>query len=346
MKNNKRERDLAVLSAVVLSYIESSEPVGSATLSRNRLSRFGLSPATIRNILGDLDEEGFLEKPHPSAGRLPTEKGYRLFVNELMTSAPLPHVMREKIDSALQDNETGSDTAATAVKLLTSLSHQAGIFLLPAMSESVIDRFHFVNISGFRVQAILVTAFTQTHNIVIDTDEDWNEASLTELANYLNENYAGLTLRQIRGRLIKSIARQQKKAARLEAKALAIQEKLIEQIPEPEISIEGAANLLDAPEFERNIKRLKNVMRAFSDKKRMLEVIEKCISNEKLSVTIGSDLQSVDFDGCSLITSSFTGRDGLPGAIGIMGPTRMDYPYLVALTDYITKVIGRRITER
>ena len=153
-------------------------------------------------------------------------------------------------------------------------------------------------------------------------------------------------MRQIRGRLVKSIARQHKKAARLEARALAIQEKLIERMPQPEINIEGAANLLDAPEFEKNLQRMKNVIRAFSDKKRMLEIIEKCISNEKLSVTIGSDLQSVDFDGCSLIASSFTGRDGLPGAIGIMGPTRMDYPYIVALTDYITKLIGRRITER
>lgn len=346
MTSNKRERELAVLRAVILSHIESSEPVGSATLSRNRLSRFGLSPATIRNILADLDEEGFLEKPHSSAGRLPTDKGYRLFVSELMTDVTLPKVMREKIDSALQESETGTDTAATAITLLTSLSHQAGIFLLPAVSELVINRFHFVGISRYRIQVILVTALTQTQNIILETDEDWSDASLTELANYLNENYAGLTLRQIRGRLIKSISRQQKRAARLEAKALVIQEKLIEQLPEPAINIEGTANLLDAPEFERNIKRLKNVMRAFSDKKRMLEVIEKCISNEKLSVTIGSDLPSVDFDGCSLITSSFTGRDGLPGAIGIMGPTRMDYPYLVALTDYITKVIGRRITER
>ena len=346
MTNNKLDRQRAVLREVVLSYIESSEPVGSTTLSKNRLSGFGLSPATIRNILVDLDEEGFLEKPHSSAGRLPTEKGYRIFVNELMTAVPLPQIMRETIDSALPENSAGGDTVANASKLLTSLSHQAGIFLLPSISELVINRFHFVKISEFRIQAILVTDLSRTHNIILDTDEGWSDASLTELANYLNDNYAGMTLRQIRGRLIISIERQQKKAAQLEAKALAIQEKLIEQMPEPEISIEGAANLLDAPEFERNLKRMKNVMRAFSDKKRMLEIIEKCISNEKLSVTIGSDIQSIDFDGCSLITSSFTGRDGQPGAIGIMGPTRMDYPYLVALTDYITKVIGRRFTER
>jgi heat-inducible transcriptional repressor len=346
MTTNKRERQLTVLRAVVLSHIESSEPVGSKTLSKNRLSGLGLSPATIRNILADLDDEGLLEKPHTSAGRLPTEKGYRIFVNELMTAAPLPREVRENIDAALPGTEEDDDSVAGAVTLLTSLSHQAGILLLPAVSESVIKRFYFVNISERRIQAILVTALARTHNIIIDTDERFSDASLTELANYLNENYSGLTLRQIRNRLRASLSRQQKKAARLEARALAIQEKLIERLPEPEINIEGAANLLDAPEFERNIKQLKNVMRALSDKRQMLEIIEKCISNEKLSVTIGSDLSAVGFDGCSLIASSFAGRDGLPGAIGIMGPTRMDYPYLVALIDYISKVIGRRITQK
>jgi len=341
------ERKKRVLREVVLGHIESSAPVGSRTLSKSVLSDLDLSAATIRNVLADLDEEGFLSKQHSSSGRIPTEKGYRFFVEELMPSKPLPENQKRLIlDTITTVSESDVSTFDKVTKIINSFSHQASLMLIPAITESPIEKFHFLKINKTLVQAVLVTPLSRTQNILFTVVDDWKESDLSELANFLNFGYSGLTLRQIRNRLMESVKHHENQYIKLQERALLFHEKMLEQVPAPEITLEGTADLLDAPEFEKNTKLLKQVLKTLSDRKRLLEIIEKCIENRKVHVSLGSDFTSGEFNGCSLVTSSFVDMDGLAGAVGVMGPIRMDYPYIFGLLEYLSVEINRRFSSK
>ncbi|MDH5542905.1 MAG: heat-inducible transcriptional repressor HrcA [Nitrospinota bacterium] len=341
------DRKMRVLREVVLGHIESSAPIGSRTLSKSALSDLDLSPATIRNVLADLDEEGFLIKQHSSSGRIPTEKGYRFFVEELMPAKPLPESQKKLINDTIASSaESGENSFEKVTKILNTFSHQASLMLLPSVTDSPIEKFHFLKINRNLIQAVLVTPHSRTQNILFSIEEEWNESELTELSNFLNLGYSGLTLRQIRNRLRESVTHHENRYKRLQETALAFHEKMLELIPAPEITLEGTADLLDAPEFEKNRKMLKQVLKTLSDRKRLLEIIEKCIENRKVHASLGSDFTSDEFNGCSLVTSSFVDMDGLQGTVGVMGPIRMDYPYIFGLLEHLSSEINRRFSSK
>ncbi len=342
METEKRER--TILQAVVQSCIQSSAPVGSRTLSKNRLSGLKLSPATIRNTLADLDDQGYLSKPHASSGRIPTEKGYRFYVDELMTAKPLSPSEKRKV-SLTVDMEDSNDhqLLENISRLIHTLSKQTGLVLLPTVYEAPIMKICFIKISARRLQVVLIGSFSQVHNILIDVDEDWPESELTELENFINRNYAGCTLKAMRTKLKSKISREHAKYKKFRLNLLKIHEKIMKRRSEIDIIVEGSSSLLDTMNFDNDTKeKMKSLLKNIADKKKMLAILDSCLDNNEVNVNIGSELLPAGLEDCSLVGSSFHNSSGLSGAIGVIGPTCMDYPYIVGLLEYICTKINRR----
>lgn len=337
---NVGERERQVLRAVVENHIENPAPVASRTLSRNELSDLNLSPATIRNILADLDDRGYVAQPHTSAGRVPTDKGYRFYVEELMTArTPSP---REKmmINSGLECGRGQSaDIMRITSELLVRFSHQAGIVIFPRLADEPVRSFHFIRISASQIQVVLVTEGEGVRNVLIDTDEDYAERELAELANFINHRFSGKTLKQIRVELRRQTATDEARADLLRQRALKIQERLAAQGALPELLVDGVPDLLGAPEFRNDVNRLHKILKLLSDKRKLLSILDKCFENGKKGVVveIGKEFeQDAGIDDCALVVRSRGGVDGWDGAIGVIGPRRMNYRHVVGLVDYFS----------
>ncbi len=340
------EREREVLRAVVENNIGNPAPVGSRTLSRNLLGELHLSPATIRNIMADLDAMGYIEKPHSSAGSIPTDTGYRFYVEELLTARTLPARQRKMIDECLERGKEGPEDMLSVVsRLLAGLSHQAGVVLFPKISSDIIEKSYFIRVSASQIQVVLVTSTGRVQNIMVDVGEDFKEIELVEIANLINRDYSRRTLRQIRNALLHDISEGEVSVSRLRARALAINEKLVSRQSLSEILVGGTAMLLDVPEFRNDSETLKEMFKLLSDKKRILAILDKCLDGRRVAVEMGAGPDDSGVDGCAIVAHA-CGRDDLwGGAIGVIGSRRMDYPYLLGLLDYFSTSLGNMMEE-
>ena len=334
------ERKREVLLAVVQSHIKATVPVGSKTLSSEKLSSLGLSPATIRNSMAELDEMGFITQPHTSAGRLPTDKGYRYFVENLMTRRKLAKSEKARIDKILKTQTARADSLLEATStIISSFSSNAALVMLPRMSDVVVSKFYFIKVSQFQIQVVLKTSVGRVINLIVEPAEEWSDSELIELSNFMNLEYTGQSLRKIRHNLKVEIKRNKTRIKKLRARALALQEMLLEQQPGEELIITGTTQFFDQPEFKQDAEKLKKLFNALSEKKRLIELLDKCLDSEKVEVNIGSELGYDGFSDCSLVTAN-CGRDSnWDGALGVIGPRRMDYAYVFSLLEYLTSAL-------
>lgn len=342
LKEIAGDREREVLRAVVENHLDNPVPVGSRTLSRKKLAELNLSPATIRNVMADLDELGFTVQPHPSAGRVPTDKGYRYFVDNLMTKRKLSEKEMRLIDLSF-NAKVGShaDIMELTSKMLSSLSHQVGVIVVPGISSIVIEKFHFIKVSDFNIQVVLVATHGYVKNFLLELDENWSEPELTHLANFVNGNYSGKPLRQIRRELKKKVKKESNLIQKLKERALKIQEKLISKQEAGEVAVDGASQLLDVPEFNSDTGKLKKLFDALSDKKRLLIILDKCVDKKEAAAEIGRELDSIDFEDCSLVSCGYGHDLERRGAIGLIGPRHMDYPYAFGLLEYLSGALNR-----
>lgn len=340
MNGTLEERERQVLRAVVENHIYNPVPVASRTLSA-----LGLSPATIRNIMADLDEMGYITQPHTSAGRVPTEKGYRIYIAELMQARPLTSRERQAIDSGLSIADAGAgDMLTAASRLLVSVSHQAGLVLFPKLSSEPINRFHFVNIPPRRVQVVLVGSLGHVRNVLITLDEELTDMELAELANYINHHFSGKSLKQIRAALRRRAGTEEARAVRLRERAFKIQEQLALHGQGLDLAVEGAEALFDIPEFQRDAGKLKKLLKLLADKKRLLAILDRCMEEgaSQIVVEVGAEFKcDGGIEDCAFVAHACGGTpEGWEGAIGVIGPTRMDYPYMLGLLDYFSRSLN------
>ncbi len=340
MKETLGERERQVLRAVVENHIYNPVPVASRTLSA-----LGLSPATIRNIMAELDELGYITQPHTSAGRVPTSKGYRFYIAELMQVRPLTSRERQTIDSGLSIADAGSgDMLTAASRLLATFSHQAGLVLFPKLSSEPISRFHFIRIASRRIQVVLVGALGHVRNVLITLDEELAEVELAELANYINFHFSGKSLKQIRAALRRRVGTEEARANRLLERAIKIQEQLAVHGQGLELAVEGTEALFDIPEFQKDAGKMKNLLKLLSDKKRLLAILDRCMDEDarQMVVEVGPEFKSNGgVEDCVFVAHACGGTpEGWEGAIGVIGPTRMDYPYMLGLLDYFSKSLN------
>ena len=340
MKETLGERERQVLRAVVENHIYNPVPVASRTLSA-----LGFSPATIRNIMANLDELGYITQPHTSAGRVPTNKGYRFYIAELMQVRPLTPRERQTIDSGLSIADAGpGDMLTAASRLLVSFSRQAGLVLFPKLSSEPVNRFHFVSIASRRIQVVLVGALGHVRNVLITLDEELTDAELAELANYINYHFSGKSLKQIRAALRRRMDTEEARANRLLERTIKIQDQLALHGEGLDLAVEGAEALFDIPEFQKDAGKLKNLLKLLADKKRLLAILDRCMDEDanQVVVEVGAEFKfNGGVEDCVFVAHACGGTpEGWEGAIGVIGPTRMDYPYMLGLLDYFSKSLN------
>ncbi|HEY3174357.1 MAG TPA: heat-inducible transcriptional repressor HrcA [Candidatus Polarisedimenticolia bacterium] len=343
-------RDQEILEAVVESYIETGEPVGSRVVSRH--NREGLSPATIRNVMADLEEKRLLAHPHTSAGRVPTDTGYRAYVDMLVKNHRLPAVDERLIESYLSANQAEiGELFGNVSKLLSRLSKQLGVVVTPRLSRVRLRDVELVRLGPHRVLVILVSASGMIHNKVVEIEKDHVQEDLDKIGRYLTDEFKGHTLPEIRDRILELMGQEKALYDTLLRDALNLGKAGLEIDPRTgaagEIFVDGTANLLSEPEFS-SIERLKALFRTFEEKHELLRVLNNCLEEQPegvVRVVIGSENPSPEMSDCALIASSYGVPGQTLGALGIIGPTRMEYARAIALVDSVARLFSTALTR-
>lgn len=331
------ERMRRVLGAVVEDYIVTAEPVGSKIISKN-LS-FNLSSATIRNIMADLEELGLLYQPHTSAGRIPTEKGLRFYVDFLLDIHELEQGEREEIRSKYLGYQTeAEDLFKETSRILSSSSHHLGVVWAPKMSLAVLQHIEFVRLRKYQVMAVLVSPTGLVYHRVIEMEEDFSQSELDHLSNYMNSFLTGLTLQQAREKLIDEMKVEKGIYDRLFAQALRLVQRALSPGDEPDVFIEGRTNIIHEPEFG-NLSIMTDLFRAFEEKATLVKLLDKCMNPKGVRIAIGSESEVQEMETCSLVTSTYSYKGKVLGALGVIGPRRMNYSKVIPLVDYTAKLL-------
>lgn len=336
-------RDREILRDVILTYVLSAEPVSSRSVAKRGL--LGLSAATIRNAMADLEEWGYLAQPHTSAGRVPTAAAYHLFIESMMQARKLSLREKRYIDDTLSEGAADADQMmGTASHLLSELTHQVGVVVTPALGDTVLKAIDFVPLSGRKVLCVVVSATGFIDNKVIETEEEIPREELVRIANQLSEQFAGQTLRQIREQLLRMMADERAQMDRVFALTIELASVGLPAGQGPGVVVDGTSILLTRPELS-DIQRVRRVFEAFADKARLVKILSQCIQGGGVRVLIGddSDLTSeLDF---SLVGTSYGVGEQALGTLGILGPSRMDYEKIIPLVHYLGETVSRALAE-
>lgn len=337
-------RHQGVLRAIVLDYIRTAEPVGSRTISRKY--GFSLSPATIRSTMADLEELGYVAQPHTSAGRIPTDRGYRLYVDTLMDrpQLTLAEVQRIELQVAPPSGEL-EELLREAGKLLSALSPYVAVVMAPRPQESQRRRVEFVSLAREQVLVILLADTDLVHHKVVTVEEAMTQDELDRIARYLNDLLQGRTLRAVRDHLLAQMAEEKAQYDRMLARALRFGARALEAEPEADVYVAGAAHIADQPEFA-DIATMKTLFAAFEEKSKLVNILNNCLTGEDFKIFIGSELPGRDIQGLSVIAAPYRNGDRILGVLGVLGPTRMDYGRALALVETTARLLSRAITER
>ena len=342
--NNLNERSLLLLKALVERYVQDGQPVGSRVLSKD--SELNLSPATIRNVMADLEEMGLIRSPHTSAGRVPTVSGYRLFVDALLTVKPLDSRLLEQLSaSLLEEVEDSGDVVEKASRLLSEVTQMAGVVTLPKREVVILRHIEFLPLSGNRVLVIFVTDEQEVHNKIIITDRVFTPAELQQAANYLNSVYAGKTLASVRAAVLEEMTQKQKQVNQEMIDAVQIAQRTFEQKPAEDCVISGQTNLMDFSELS-DMERLKQLFEAFNQKQGILHLLDKCQDADGVQIFIGEESGFEVFQQCTLVTAPYEVNDEVVGVLGVIGPTRMAYDKVIPFVDVTAKLLGSALNYK
>lgn len=350
-KSELSARDQEVLRAVVNTFVETGEPVGSRTLSK-RIA-IGMSPATIRNVMSDLAESGYLTKPHASAGRLPTDLGYRVFVDALMESH---RITSEEQASIRQSYAKGlsqvEQVVVQASKILSELTNQAGIALLPGREQLQFQHIQFIRMTSQRILVVVVSKSGVVQNRVVQSDEDFSQGELDRISRYLNDKFSGLSLREIREKVLEQMGQERDYIDLLYKRAADLSRLTFledEESPDPSgdsLFVEGASRVYSQPDFASDFEKLQNLYRAFEEKGKIVRILDGCLDTEDVSVLIGSENDIEGMSDCSLVAHSYFIDDRPLGTIGIIGPKRMRYDRMVSLVEWTADAMSRFLSSR
>lgn len=339
------ERSKSVLDAIIECYIQKPEPVGSRTLWK----RFGLrlSPSSIRNVMFDLEDGGFILQPYASAGRIPTDKGYRHFVDHLNPSSRLNQSDLDAImDSHLEKATHLGDLFSTTSNLLSDLSHHAGVVLISKTHSATLKRIQFIQLSGARALAVCVLGSELVQQKVIALDQETAQDELDRISNFINTHFVGFTLRQIRQKLVEQMKDEKERFDALRLKATQLSERILDSEEETgEVYLGGTINILDLPEFQEDVQKMKNIFQALEEKNRLVGILDKCLNADTVTIIIGSEITHQNMKDCSVVARTYTDHDRVLGTLGIIGSKRMDYQRSISLVNYMASWISNILSR-
>lgn len=343
---NERERE--ILRSVIDSYITHGKPVGSRLLCRE--NRFGLSAASIRNIMSELEEKGFLTHPHTSAGRIPTDEGYRYYVDHLMLSAKLNRSEQESIAHRIYDVESHQSVIERISDTISQATDNLGFAISPSLSQNHLKHIEFILLGDQRILVIIVSRSGLVQNRIIEVDERFTQSDLDQTARYLNQNYAGCNLIAIRNDLLKKMSEEKALYDRLLKNAMVLCNcGLIDEVSEQDVDIylDGASNLIKKPEFADS-ERMRSLFRTFEEKGKLVKILNACIHHqpgEGVKIIIGSEISVPGMSNCSLISAPLLRDESQLGSVGILGPTRMEYAKAITVVDYVARLFGQMLAS-
>lgn len=331
------ERAKLLLKALVERYIADGQPVGSRTLSR--ASGLELSPATIRNVMADLEELGLIVSPHTSAGRVPTAKGYRLFVDTMLTAR------QDTLPAQELAAEQPQRVIANAAHILSNLSQFVGVVMAPRRS-SVFKHIEFVKLSERRVLVIIVSPEGDVQNRVIFTDHDFSSTQLLEASNFLNAHYAGLAIEQVRERMQSEVERLRTEVANLMQAAVNVSAEAMNPEPQEQVIISGERNLLSVSDFSSDMGNLRKAFDLFEQKTQILRLLDFSSQAEGVRIYIGGESQVVPFEELSVVSAPYEVDGQVVGTLGVIGPTRMHYDKMIQIVDITSKLVTNALSSR
>ena len=342
------ERSRRVLNAVVRSYIDRPDPVGSRFVTRKY--SFGFSSATIRNIMSDLEEMGFLSQPHTSAGRVPTDKGYRFYVDSLSNEAQsekiieVPEEFIQQFSRRLDEFKNDISAMFSEVtNTLSSLSNYVSIVLPPKAENTTFNRIDLIKFKSDQIVAILLTDEGIIHNKVIQADPMLKQEDLNRIADFLNVEFSGHTLDEINNMLMQRMKREKAQWDRLISRAISIYEQAM-TFAEGDIFVSGLYDLMDLPEFS-DISKLRELSKAIKEKHVIMKLLAELSHSEGVQVLIGTENPVTELKGLSVFTSMYKEGSRPMGIIALIGPTRMDYSKAIIMVDTITKCVSRTFED-
>ncbi|MBI5014735.1 MAG: heat-inducible transcription repressor HrcA [Deltaproteobacteria bacterium] len=334
------ERDQKVLGAIVEEFVQTAEPVGSRYLMKKR--RFAFSPATIRNVMADLEDLGYLAQPHTSAGRQPTDKGYRYYVDHLMAAEPPLVQDRRRIRrqmSALEHPDVDG-LLDSASRVLSATAHQLGVVIAPRFETSVFRRIEFVLLREGRVLVILVSQSGVVHHRPVEAAEIGSQDELDQMANYLNSLLQDLPLQAVKEKILAEMATEKALYDSLLQRALKLGNRILEDAPTTDgVFLGDPSTLLGHPEFA-NATKMRSIFEAFEKKGLLLRLLERASRASGIQVLIGQENALTDLSDCAVVSASYGKPGRAQGSLGVIGPTRMDYARVMGLVDFTARLLG------
>lgn len=337
------ERSLYLFKALVEHFIQDGQPVGSRTLARD--AGLELSPATIRNIMADLEDLGLLHSPHTSAGRVPTVRGYRLFVDSLLRVEALDDVHVRRIARELDQGENLQSLMQRTSSMLSEITRLAGIVMLPKTGQSGLRQIEFVSLSGNRVLVILVVNDREIQNRIIHTARTFKPGELQEAANILNSLYAGKDLQAVRSELVRELKKTKEDVGELMQATIEMAQRTFSGEESPsDYVLSGQTNLMSVAELH-DLEKLRKLFESFSRKRDILHLLEQAINAKGVQIFIGEESGYEVLDNCSVVTSPYEVEGEIVGVLGVIGPTRMNYERVIPIVDITAKMLGSALNS-
>ncbi|PTT78779.1 heat-inducible transcriptional repressor HrcA [Pelomonas sp. HMWF004] len=332
------ERSKSLLKTLVERYIADGQPVGSRTLSK--ASGLELSPATIRNVMADLEDLGLIASPHTSAGRVPTARGYRLFVDTMLTAQP----GLIGVETARLQPDQPQRVIASAAQMLSNLSSFVGVVTAPKKA-SVFHHIEFLRLGERRVLVILVSPDGDVQNRVIFTAQDFSQSELAEASNRLNASYAGLTLEAVRERLRNEVDALRGEIAGLMSAAVQVGTEAMTQEQE-QVIVSGERNLLTVQDFSHDMGSLRRLFDLFEQKTQLMRLLDNSSRAEGVRIYIGGESQVVPYEELSIVSAPYEVDGQVVGTLGVIGPTRMAYDRMIQIVDITSRMVGQALSQR
>ena len=346
-----------LLAALIKEHLVTGEAVGSRVLSDRFSHGFGWSPATIRNVMSDLEEAGFVDQPHTSAGRVPTDKGYRYYVDNMLGEARLSRTDLKAIDHLFSANDIDANSSPdrwmeTASHVLSALSQNVGIVVSPSLADNRLNHIEFVLLPDKRILVVLVSTANIIHNKLIMVADEFTQDDLDRTARYLNTEFSGKSLLAIRTEIVELMKEEKALYDKMLQNAILLCERSLEgEEASADVYVDGASNILTKPDFV-DIERMRELFRTFEEKSRLIKVLNECVHDSAnysgdVHVVIGREHPASSMQNCALITAPYrVGSNETAGTLGVVGPMRIEYARIMAMVNYMARLIEHRLGEQ
>ena len=335
-------RSRRLLRTLIAQYIRDGLPVGSRTLARQ--SGLEVSPATIRNVMADLEDLGLVAAPHTSAGRIPTAQGYRVFVDSLLQVKPLEQRDLDQLRAGLPESQTTQGTLASATEVLSAMTHFVGLVTVPRREQFALRHIDFVALDAQRVLVILVFADNEVQNRIITTRRAYAPSELEQAANFLNTHFAGRPLSQIRSDLLRELKDTRSAMESILSTAVDVAERAFMGGEDDDMVVAGQTRLMEIQDLS-DLDRLRELFEAFARKRELIRLLEGCIGAQGVRLFIGEESGFAPLGNCSLVTAPYSVEGQVLGVLGVIGPTRMAYERVIPMVQATADALGAALNR-